>query len=69
VLYRPLVALVAMAGVASATLGCSALTRPDEITITAEPAAAPAPPAAVQPSPTQPIQLGAMPQKAPGQGG
>ncbi|MDI1444260.1 hypothetical protein [Polyangium sp. 6x1] len=45
---------------------CSSLTRPDEITIKAEPAAAPAPP----PAPAAPAgQPGAAPAAAPGGGG
>jgi hypothetical protein len=60
VLLRSLAKFAAIGVLALPLAGCSALTRADEITISAEafgPAAAPAAPAAAP----QPIQLPAMP--------
>jgi hypothetical protein len=68
VLSRSLLLLVGALGLLGAATGCTALTRPDDITIAAEPTAATAPEAPA-PSPQQPIPLQAMPAKAPGGGG
>jgi hypothetical protein len=69
VLSRPLLLLAGAVALLGTTAGCTGLTKPESITISAEPAAADAPAAKpglakVAPSPQQPTPLPAMPEPA-----